>query len=87
MRNVLETILDIFKILALLAIMPFIYLGYLIGNIKKCKYWKHCKSYYHSSETCNKNQGNFYGVGFEFRPGGCYRSLDSNGKLSQYWKD
>lgn len=51
----------------------------------KCKFWKHCKLYCDDSYACNNNSGNFYGGLGEFRPGGCYRDLDKNGKQSKYW--
>jgi hypothetical protein len=50
----------------------------------KCDYWEHCSLYRKDSDVCNKESGNAYG-GFEFRPGGCYRDLDKNGKQSKYW--
>ena len=55
---------------------------------KKCRFWKNCKLYNKKSDVCNKYSGNYYGVdSFDFRGGGCYRSLDSEGKYSKHWKD
>jgi hypothetical protein len=51
----------------------------------KCDYWKHCSLYQKDSYVCNNNSGNAYGSYGEFRPGGCYRDLDKNGKQSKYW--
>ena len=51
---------------------------------KKCKFWKHCKSYEVDNDVCNKLKGWFYGFG---RGGGCYRSLEEKGKDSSYYKE
>ena len=50
----------------------------------KCKFFDKCNMYSKQSYTCNNNKGNYYGI-FEFRPGGCYRDLEANGKESKYW--
>jgi hypothetical protein len=52
----------------------------------KCKFIKHCNHYSKDSYVCNKDSGNAYGFGIEFRPGGCYRNLEEKGKESIYWK-
>jgi hypothetical protein len=82
----MRTIIDIFTLIGLLIITPFAYLFSLITNLSKCKYWKHCTQYNCLSKSCEKEQGNAYGLGFEFRPGGCYRNLEELGKESKYWR-
>lgn len=53
----------------------------------RCKFWRHCNKYTDDDVICNNNMGNYYGLGLEFRPGGCYRDIEESGKQSQYWKD
>jgi hypothetical protein len=54
---------------------------------RKCKFWKNCNCFRRDSDICTKTEGNFYGSGFDFRPGGCYRSIEEKGKFSSYWLD
>jgi hypothetical protein len=50
----------------------------------KCKFWKHCTCYREGNKTCTETHGWCYGIG---RGGGCYRSLEKDGKLSSYYKE
>lgn len=61
-------------------------IGHIIKRSSKCKFDKHCNLYQLNDDVCNKSNGNAYGTLFEFRPGGCYRDLELNGKNSKYWK-
>ena len=49
---------------------------------RKCKFWKNCNCFDNTNEVCTKTGGDFYGPN---RQGGCYRSLEEKGKLSNYW--
>jgi hypothetical protein len=42
-----------------------------------CKYWKKCKLYDGTSNTCNVTEGMYY----DNRPAGCYRDMKKLNKL------
>lgn len=62
-------------------------MGIISSLLGRCKFQKNCTLYSKMSHACNKSEGNAYGTGFEFRPGGCYRSLEENGNKSKFWKE
>lgn len=39
---------------------------------EKCKFWKNCEWYDSQSRVCNKNAGDYYGLG---RKAGCFRTM------------
>jgi hypothetical protein len=51
----------------------------------KCKFHKHCSLYMSNSHTCNITGGD-YGIDpCEFRPAGCYRMFERDGKNCKYY--
>jgi hypothetical protein len=51
----------------------------------KCKFWKHCSLYKIDNVTCNKDRGDYALSLWEFRPAGCYRQFEKDGKNCKYW--
>ena len=51
----------------------------------KCKWHKHCSLYSVTSEYCTKTGGDYDINPFEFKPVGCYRLFEAQGKSCKYY--
>ncbi len=71
-------------VILIICVALFVWLVFMFKWKGKCRFWKHCNIYREEDDTCNENKGWFYGIG---RGGGCYRSLDDEGKLSSYYRE